>query len=109
MPMLYNSTQAGLPLGKTTFKALSGPGTAFPDNGLRRLYDFEGNPANALVIVEVDKSAAVEWTKPEDLERTEDKAWTDQLYKVQVEGNDYSHGIFGDGVLWIFRISDEDK
>jgi hypothetical protein len=109
MPMLYNSTQTGMPLGMTTFKALSGPGTAFPGNGLRRLHDFEGHPANALLIVEVDKSAAVEWTAPEAFERTEDKTWTEQLYKVQVEGSEYSHGIFGDGVFWIFRISDGDQ
>ena len=74
MLLTYNPNQTGLPLGRTTLKALTGPGAAFPDQGLRRFHDFESIPAATLLVVEVDKRFATQWTKPEDLMLTEDAA-----------------------------------
>jgi hypothetical protein len=99
MPLVYNATQAGLPLGKTTLKALTGPDDApFPDKVLRRFYDFEKDPAYALLMVEVDKKDSVEWTKPEDLQVTKDRAWLSRLYITDVDGQKYLRGIYGDGI-----------
>lgn len=109
MPLLYNSTQTGLPLGRTTFKTLISPQGAFPEEGLRRYHELEGDPSDALLIVEVDKSAAVEWTKPEDLDRTDDETWTEQLHKRQVDGSDYFCGMYGDSVFCLFRVNDKEE
>ena len=108
MPFTYNPTQTGLPLGRTTFKALSGPRAVFPHEGLRRYHDFEHSPSDALLIVEVDKKAAVEWTKPDDLDMTDDETWKDQLYKRELDGVEYFHGLSGNGELYIIPVKREE-
>ena len=105
MPLIYNSTQGGLPFGRTTFEAVTGPQTAFPDNALRRFHDFEKDPADVLLIVEVDKRNCVEWTKPTGVLRTEDKSWTDLLGKSE----SHFQGIYGDALFRVFRINDVEK
>ncbi len=105
MPLIYNSTQAGLPFGRTTFEAVTGAHTAFPDNGLRRFHDFDKDPADVLLIVEVDKKNCVEWTKPADVARTDDKSWRDGLFQKE----NHFRGIYGDALFRVFRIDDAKK
>lgn len=109
MPLIYNATQAGLPLGRTTFKALAGPQTAFPDSLLRRYYEFEDDLMALPLIVETEKSLAVEWTKPDDITYTEDKKWREQLFKITTAGESHFHGIFGDGQFWRFHFEDDES
>ncbi|MEM7783753.1 MAG: DUF1559 domain-containing protein [Planctomycetota bacterium] len=66
MPMAYQSPSvASMGDGKTVYLGLSGDGMAFGKDA-RNLRDFTDGTSNSIVMVEVDPSASVIWTKPED-------------------------------------------
>ena len=52
--------------GKTVYLGVAGEGMAFDGTKGRKLMDFTDGTSNSAVMVEVDPSRAVVWTKPED-------------------------------------------
>jgi hypothetical protein len=67
MPDVFKNPGRDLPAGKTSYLAVTGPGTAFGDGktgaGLR---DFRDGMSNTAMIVEADADQGVDWTKPDD-------------------------------------------
>ena len=67
MPEVFKSPGRDLPAGKTSYLAVTGPGTAFGDGttgaGMR---DFRDGLSNTAMIIEADADQAVDWTKPDD-------------------------------------------
>jgi len=104
MPLDYAPSQPGLPLGRTTIKALAGSSTPFPDDRLGYYHDLKEESANVLLCVEVDKAGAVGWTKPEDLVAADGTDWRSQLHKKRVEGQECFHGLLGDGEFYTLPV-----
>ena len=106
MPLFYNPSQPGHELGKSTVKAIAGPDTAFPLSGLRRLKDLKKTAESILLFVEVKKEFFIVWTKPEDIQESEEQGWREQLYSFRTADKLWFNGWFGDGFQRILPMDD---
>lgn len=97
MPVIYASpllTESG---GKTLFRIFGGEGVPFQLSGSVKMQDLE-NPGKTFMIVTVDPSQAVEWTKPEALEFNPEKfaeIFGDFVLAVPVMGEVFSASFTG--------------
>jgi hypothetical protein len=67
MPAVFENPSADLPAGKTSYLAVTGPGTAFGEGNIGpAVRDFRDGTSQTIVLVEADPDQAVEWTKPQD-------------------------------------------
>ncbi len=99
MPEHFSTAEEPLPPGRSNIAALVGPNTAFPSGRMRRMADFVRPGRDTLFAVDVAKEFAVEWTKPDDLELTDDGAAFDRVYQHVRSGDPqkYFVGMFGEG------------
>jgi prepilin-type processing-associated H-X9-DG protein len=69
MPATYRSPASKAGDGKTTYLAPRGPATVFPAGGPGlKIQEITDGTSNTVMAVEAGDEAAVEWTKPDDLE-----------------------------------------
>lgn len=73
MPQVYRNPSSPTQPGKTDYLAVSGPGTLFDGAKGKNLADIRDGSSNTLMVLEVDSSRAIEWTKPEDWEYNADQ------------------------------------
>ena len=66
MPAIFACTIEGLPSGSTRYLAAQGPGAMFDEGKGRSLTDVTDGISNTILLLEVDESLAVPWTKPDD-------------------------------------------
>jgi prepilin-type processing-associated H-X9-DG protein len=68
MPAVYAEPSLPLPPGMTVMHAAVGDGLALQHDRDNRIADMTDGTSNTILAVEADGSAAVEWTKPADVE-----------------------------------------
>lgn len=68
MPDVYKSPASKAPPGRTTYLAVSGPGTVFENGGGKSFHNITDGMSSTVVVVDVSDSRAVEWTRPDDFE-----------------------------------------
>ncbi|WP_253153987.1 DUF1559 family PulG-like putative transporter [Stieleria tagensis] len=68
MPAVYQHPAVVLPPGKTLFQVPVGEGLMFGPTGGRTFADVTDGLSNSVMVIESRPDAAVEWTKPDDLE-----------------------------------------
>jgi hypothetical protein len=67
MPAVFENPGSEAPPGKTSYLAVTGPGTAFGDGEKGPTpRDISDGLRNTILIVEANPDQAVEWTKPDD-------------------------------------------
>lgn len=66
MPRCYRCESADVPPHCTTYYAVVGPNTAFPDHGTTRFSDFQRPLGDVLVVIE-DQRRARHWMEPWDI------------------------------------------
>jgi prepilin-type processing-associated H-X9-DG protein len=93
MPAVYAEPSLPLPPGMTVMHAAVGDGLALQHDRDNRIADMTDGTSNTILAVEADGSAAVEWTKPADVE-------IDMAAPLQKMGHAHPGGfqvLFGDG------------
>jgi hypothetical protein len=66
MPAIFACPSEGLSSGSTLYLAAQGPDTMFEEGKGRSLTDVTDGTSNTILLLEVDESLAVPWTKPDD-------------------------------------------
>src|SRR5262249_46810408 len=66
MPAIFACPIEGLSSGSTRYLAAQGPRTMFEEGKGRSLTDVTDGTSNTILLLEVDESLAVPWTKPDD-------------------------------------------
>jgi hypothetical protein len=70
MPQVYASIDAPLPPGETRMVTIRGKETVFPGKDKTSLAKIRDGTSNTIMVVQAGPQAAVEWTKPDDLDFT---------------------------------------
>lgn len=95
MPAVYTDPSLLLPPGKTVFRAVAGEDRMFKLEGKSRFRDVLDGLSNTLMVVEADKTQAIEWTRPDPFEIDLDNV-IDEMGHIHPGG---FHVLMGDGAV----------
>jgi len=70
IPDVYRTPGSNAPAGATNYLGVAGPGAIFEGPIGARFADIRDGTSNTLIVVEANDQAAVEWTRPEDIDLT---------------------------------------
>lgn len=72
MPQVFKPADSRAGQGKTNYLTIRGKNTAFPGREKIKLADINNGPFDTIMVVEANDRSAVIWTKPDDLEYSEE-------------------------------------
>lgn len=102
MPKLYRRPGSQAGPGRTCYLGIDGVGGAFEGGGGKGFHQFIDGTSNTAIIVEVNDSLAVEWTRPADYSY----ATTDPGAGLRSVWADGAQAILGDGRVVLLKRLD---